>query len=116
MLRHAILINLKPDTTPEAMQQLVENVRTLPAQVPQIRSWEVGIGLRPSGATVGIVGLFEGLEAFTEYQASDAHHHCAQTYIAPHLEGATQIQFELPGDLLAETFATSSPVETREQE
>jgi hypothetical protein len=95
MIRHAVLITVKPDTPPDAIDRLVEAARGLPFQVPFIRDWQVGVGLNPRNATVGIVGTFDDLDGFAQYMSHPAHHECAQTYIVPFMESGTQVQFEI---------------------
>jgi hypothetical protein len=96
VIRHVVLINVKPDAPAGSAERMVEGVRKLPSEIPLIRSWEVGLGRNPGNVTVGIVALFDDLDSYARYHADPAHKRCAQTYIVPVMESATQIQFELP--------------------
>jgi hypothetical protein len=102
MIRHVVLINLKPDAPAGSAERMVEGVRKLPAEIPLIRAWEVGLGRNPGNATVGIVALFDDLNSYAKYHADPAHLRCAQTYIVPVMENATQIQFEVDGPVVME--------------
>ena len=95
MIRHSVLITVKPDATPEQITRLVESTRSLAADIPLIRQWEVGLGLNPGGATVGIVGLFDSLEDYAAYYAHPAHTACAQNDIVPIMASGVQVQFEV---------------------
>ena len=102
MIRMVVLIKVKADAPDGGAERLVEGVSKLPAQIPSIRGWEVGLGLDPAGTMVGVVGLFDDMESFARYKADPAHLRCAQTYIAPVMESATQIQFEVAGPAVME--------------
>lgn len=105
MIRMVTLINVKADAPTGAAERLVEGVRGLPAEIPWIRGWEVGLGRDPGGYTVGVVGLFDDLESVAKYKADPAHLRCAQTYIAPVMESAAQIQFEVARPVVMEEKA-----------
>jgi D-serine dehydratase len=95
MIRHSVLITVKPDATAEEIADLVAVTRSLASDIPLIRQWEVGLGLNPGGATVGIVGLFDSLDDYAAYYAHPAHKACAQNYIVPCMESGVQVQFEV---------------------
>jgi Stress responsive A/B Barrel Domain len=95
MIRHSVLITVKPDATTEQIDQLIESTRSLERDIPLIRQWEVGLGLNPNGATVGIVGLFDNLDDYAAYYAHPAHKACAQDYIVPIMASGVQVQFEV---------------------
>jgi Stress responsive A/B Barrel Domain len=105
MIRHVVLINVKADAPEGAAERMVEGVRKLPAEIPLIRSWEVGLGRNPGGATVGIVALFDDLASYAKYHGDPAHQRCAEAYIVPVMESATQIQFEVAGPVAMENPA-----------
>jgi hypothetical protein len=95
VIRHTVLINVRADAPPDATEKMVEAARTLPERIPAIRHWEVGRGLNPNNASVGIVALFDDLEAFSDYMAHPAHREVAQTYVVPVMESGIQVQFEI---------------------
>lgn len=105
MIRMVTLIKVKADAPAKAAERMVEGVSKLPAEIPAIRAWEVGLGLDAGGYTVGVVGLFDDLESVAKYKADPAHLRCAQTYIAPVMESAAQIQFEVAGPVVMEELA-----------
>jgi hypothetical protein len=97
MLRHIVLLTLKADTPPETVTALAEALRGLPAQIPCIRGYEVGVdlGLSPGNATVGVVARFEDEAGFREYQEHPAHRAVIDTMITPVRESRAAIQVEL---------------------
>jgi hypothetical protein len=103
MIRHVVLIDIKADAPPDAATRMVEGARTLLSRIPIIRQWEVGLGLRDGGASVGIVGVFDNMDDFLAYMAHPAHKEVAQEYIVPVMEHAMQVQFEIEDEKLERT-------------
>jgi hypothetical protein len=97
MLRHIVLLTLKADAHPEAATTIAEALRKLPAQIPCIQGYEVGVdlGLSPGNATIGVVARFEDEAGFREYQDHPAHLAVIDTLISPVRENRTAIQLEL---------------------
>jgi hypothetical protein len=97
MLRHIVLMTLKADAPPETATTIAEALRTLPAQIPSIRGYEVGVdlGLSPGNATIGVVARFEDEAGFREYQDHPAHLAVIDTLIRPVREDRTAIQVAL---------------------
>jgi hypothetical protein len=88
-------MNLKPDTAPEAVGTILEELRKLPSEISAIREYQVGPGLNPGNATLAIVGLFDDAEAFEKYRSHPAHRAVAQDHLVPAMESAQSIQFEV---------------------
>ena len=95
MIRHAVLVMLKADTSTESMETAVEQARKLPSEIPSLRQIEVGLGANPGNATVGIMALFDDMEGFWEYMKHPAHQAFGQVHIRPFAESITQVQFEI---------------------
>jgi Stress responsive A/B Barrel Domain len=95
VIRHVALINLKPDAAPEARGTIVEELRKLPSQIPTIREYDVGVGLNPGNASVGIVASFDDADAFVEYRDHPAHRAVSRDHIVPAMDSGTSIQFEV---------------------
>jgi hypothetical protein len=95
MIRHAVLLVMKPNTPPEKTAEMVDEIRGMPNGIPMIREWQVGLGSRPGNATVGIIGLFEDLDTFSQYMEHPEHKRVAGKYIVPIMESGTQVQFEV---------------------
>jgi hypothetical protein len=97
MLRHIVLLTLKADAPPETATTIAEALRGLPAQIPGIRGYEVGVdlGLSEGNATIGVVARFEDEAGFREYQEHPAHLAVIDTLIVPVRESRTAIQVEL---------------------
>ncbi len=97
MIRHCVFLVLDPSASDEAVDALVDALRGLPAQIPEIRSYEVGrdLGLRDDNADLAIVASFDDAEGWRTYTDHPAH----QAVIAEHVAGVarsrTAVQFEL---------------------
>jgi hypothetical protein len=95
MLRHVVLIRLRPDATPADRDAIVEGLRSLPAQIPEIQAYEVGTdaGLRPGNPEVGLVALFADEAAWRTYLEHPAHVAVVSTHIAPVSTERISVQF-----------------------
>jgi hypothetical protein len=95
MIRHAVLVTLKADTSTETLETTVEQARKLASEIPSLRQIEVGLGANPGNATVGIVALFDDMDGFWEYMKHPAHQAFGQVHIRPFADNVTQVQFEI---------------------
>jgi hypothetical protein len=85
MFRHVVLIRLRPDAPDGQRQAILDGLRSLPAQIPEIRGYEVGadLGLRDGNPDIGIVAQFEDEDAWRTYLAHPAHVAVVQGAIEP---------------------------------
>jgi hypothetical protein len=95
VIRHAVLMTLKPDIDPGVAATIVKELRQLPSQIPAIREYQVGPGLNEGNATLGIVGLFDDVQGYEEYRDHPAHRAVGRDHIVPAMESVTQVQFEV---------------------
>ncbi len=75
MLTHVVLITV-PDDAPEgAVDDLVADLRALPAQIPEIQAYTVGVdlGLAEGNAHVAIIGRYASPEDLRTYIDHPAH-------------------------------------------
>lgn len=75
MLTHVVLITV-PDDAPEgAIDDLVEGLRSLPAQIPEIQAYTVAVdlGLADGNAHVAILGRYASPEDLRTYIDHPAH-------------------------------------------
>ena len=95
MIRHAVLITMKPDTSTETIETVVEQGRKMASEIPTLRQIEVGRGGNPGNASVGIVALFDDMDGFQEYLTHPAHQAFGKDHIRPVADQITQVQFEI---------------------
>ena len=96
MFRHIVLLTFTDDTGDEAVQQVVDQLRTLPSRIPAIRSYTVGrdAGLADGNAHLSAVADFDDVAGYLEYRDHQAHQDVIATYIRPVLAGRSAIQYE----------------------
>jgi hypothetical protein len=97
MLRHVVLLRFKPETTDQQRQAMVDGLRSLPAQIPEIRGYEVDLDaqLRETNFDAGLVALFDDATAFRTYLEHPAHVKVVTELIAPVAADRASIQFTL---------------------
>jgi hypothetical protein len=95
MLRHVVLIRLLPDATEDQRQAILDGLRGLPAQIPEIHRYEVGadLGLRDGNPPIGVVALFENAGDWRTYLEHPAHVAVVQGAIEPASSERVSIQF-----------------------
>lgn len=96
MVRHIVLLTLKPETTDEQRQAILDGLATLPERIPTIRSYSFGVdaGLNEGNADIVAVGDFDDRDGYLAYRDHEAHHEVIANCIAPVLASRTAIQYE----------------------
>jgi len=91
--RHVALLTLDDRCDVDA---LVDALRTLPAAIPELRSYQVGrdAGLAEGNATVGVVADFDDEAGWRTYTDHPAHQAIIAARIKPHLLGRAALQLE----------------------
>lgn len=95
MFRHVVLLRFDRGA-PEGHAELVaRELRTLPAAIPALRSYEVGVdvGLADDNAHVAVVAGFDDEAGYDTYRDHPAHRRIIAELIAPHLQSRTASQF-----------------------
>ncbi|HEX7131309.1 MAG TPA: Dabb family protein [Iamia sp.] len=85
MLTHIVLITAAPDTTEEQVEAIVAGLRSLPAEIDEIRTYEVGrdLGLAEGNATVAIQATFASPDDLEAYVVHPAHQRVVTELIRP---------------------------------
>ncbi len=98
MIRHIAVFDLADDVTDEQVRAVVHGLRSLPEQIPSIRSYEVGtdVGTNDENADLAVTALFEDHAGFMEYVEHPAHRRVADQLLAPIRVGRTVIQIDSP--------------------
>ncbi len=97
MLRHAAVFRWIEGTTPEQVEELAAALRALPAQVPAIRSYEVGsdLGLGEGRWDFAVVASFDDADGYQDYVDHPAHQAIATDLIPPIRADRVHIQLEV---------------------
>ena len=94
MLTHIVLITVRADTTDEQVEAMVTGLRGLPAQIDEIRGYEVGrdLGLAEENATVAIQATFASPDDLQAYVVHPAHQAVVTELIRPVAASVTRAQ------------------------
>jgi Stress responsive A/B Barrel Domain len=97
MIRHIVLLKLRPDAPPDAAATIVEALRGLKDVIPSIRDYQAGADLRivPGNATVAATATFDDEAGYLEYRDHPAHRDVIARHIDPVRESRAAIQFEI---------------------
>jgi Stress responsive A/B Barrel Domain len=98
MFRHVVILRWKESATAEERRAVREGMATLPALIPEIRSYRVGedAGLAPQGnGDMAIVADFDDVAAFLVYRDHPAHQDVIARLMRPILESRAAVQHEL---------------------
>jgi len=94
MLRHVVLLTLSDDA-PEGQSALIQReLMRLPALLPQIKRYEVGIdaGISDGNATIAVIGEFANEADYQIYAADEEHVAIIVTHIKPYLAARSAVQ------------------------
>jgi hypothetical protein len=97
MIKHVALIHFKEGTGQAAREAVLAAFRKLPAAIPQVRSYTVGLdlGLLEGNAGIAVVGEFATREDFLAYSQHPAHTDIILPVCGPVMSGYSTAQFEI---------------------
>ena len=97
MLRHVVCLTFRASTPDAAVDELVAALRALPAAIPEIRHYEVGIdvGLADGNADLTLAADFDDADAWRRYQDHPAHVRVITELVRPIVEHRVASQFEV---------------------
>lgn len=97
MIRHCALLTLDDSTTAADRRTIIEAIYELPAQIPAIRQYSVGIdlGLAEDNASIAIIADFDDTEGYETYRDHPAHRDVIKQVIAPRLTARAAAQYEI---------------------
>ncbi len=95
MFRHVLLLTMRDDADDAQVDALVDALRSLPAQIPEIASYRAGrdLGLRDDTADVAIVGEYADEAAWRAYLAHPAHRAVVTDHVEPLVAHRQSVQF-----------------------
>jgi hypothetical protein len=85
VLTHIVLITATAEATDEQVEAVIAGLRALPAQIDEIRGYEVGrdLGLAEGNATVAIQATFASPDDLQAYVVHPAHQQVVTELIRP---------------------------------
>jgi hypothetical protein len=101
MIRHCSLFKFKQGTSPQTVDEIVEQFRALAGKVPAIRSAVIGknIGFHDDNYDIAANVQFDSIEGYREYSADKTHLKFVEDYLMPNLDSRVAVQFELDSTL-----------------
>ena len=95
MFRHVVAFRWKTGTTPEAIAAVTTALAELPALIPQLRGYHLGIdaGVNPGNHDFAVVADFESVDDYLVYRDHPRHRAIFETQIAPNLAERAAVQF-----------------------
>lgn len=95
MFRHVLLLTMRDDADDTQVNALVDALRSLPAQIPEIVSYRTGrdLGLRDDTADVAIVGEYADEAAWRAYLAHPTHRAVVTDHVEPLVAHRQSVQF-----------------------
>jgi endonuclease/exonuclease/phosphatase family metal-dependent hydrolase len=97
VIRHVVVLRWQDDATAEQRQAVVDGLRALPAVIPELRAYVVGVdaGLAEGNADLVVIGDVDDVAGWRAYMDHPAHQQVIVERIRPILAARTAIQIEL---------------------
>jgi len=95
MIRHCSLF--KQGTSPQTIDDIVDQFRALSNKVPAIRSADIGknIGFHEDNFDIAANVQFDSIDGYREYSKDEAHLKFVDDYLMPNLEARVAVQFQV---------------------
>src|SRR4051794_35828734 len=95
MFRHVVLLRFVPEATAEQRQAVLDGLATLPAQIPELRSYEFGadLGISDGNFDLAVVADVDDADAYRVYASHPAHVAVITERIRPILADRAAVQF-----------------------
>lgn len=95
MLTHVVMMKLKADAEPNAAETIRERLLALPALIPEIRHYEVGLDVMRSERSYDLVLIsrFDDREALARY-SQQPDHQAVLAYIRAQAEHVAVVDYE----------------------
>jgi len=99
VIRHVALLTFVESATPAQISAVEAALATLPARIPQLRSYAIGrdLGINPGNASFAVVAEFADVADYTAYRDDAEHRRIIAELITPILAARTGAQYEIPG-------------------
>ncbi len=96
MIRHVVLLEFLPGTSREHIEGIAESLRELPARLPRLCGYEIGIdmGLASGNAGLAVLAAFDDVDGYLEYRDDPVHRRIIDEQILPHLASRSAAQFD----------------------
>ncbi len=98
MIRHHVLMTFADDVdVATTATKIIEALSTLPAQIPEIKRYEMGadLGLGEGTADLALIAEFDSVSGYEAYSKHPAHLRIIADVIRPNLGNLTRSQIEV---------------------
>jgi len=98
MIRHMVMFRWTPEATREQKERVKDELKRLPALVPQIRAYDIGEDLGLAGEInfdFAVAADFDDLGGFVAYRDNPEHRAIVETYIQPIVGARGAVQYEI---------------------
>jgi hypothetical protein len=97
MFRHVALFTLKEGTTPQQVEKIAAELRTLPGSIPELRAYHVGpdAGVDTGNWEFAVVADFDSATDYVLYRDHPAHQAIITEYIRPLIADRAAVQYEI---------------------
>ena len=97
MIRHVSLLTWVEGVTPEQVQAVIDGLRALPLQIPELRDYRVGpdLGIDDDTASFVVIAEFDDEDGYRTYRDHPAHRAVGAERILPILAARRAAQYQL---------------------
>jgi hypothetical protein len=100
VLRHVAVFRWKEGTSEEHVEAIVDALRALPAQIPELRRYQLGpdAGLVPTNHDFAVVADLDDVDGWAIYRDHPAHRRVIDELISPVVESRAAVQYLIADD------------------
>lgn len=97
MIKHIVFWNLKAENHDANLAKLKSDLEALPAKIPEIRDFEVGLNFNPADAAfeVALYSTFDSREAMQAYQQHPDHQELL-SFVKGIVSDRAVVDYEIP--------------------
>jgi hypothetical protein len=97
VFRHVVLFTFKPETTSETKAAIVDALRTLPAAIPELRDYRVGLdaGVNEGNYEMAVTADCADVDGYLAYRDNAEHQRIIVELIRPNIAERAAVQYEL---------------------
>ncbi|HEY5170639.1 MAG TPA: Dabb family protein [Acidimicrobiia bacterium] len=98
MIRHVALLTFVEGATEAQVRAIEDALSTLPARLPQLRSYAIGrdLGINVGNASFAVVAEFANVDDYVVYRDDTEHRRIIAELISPILAARTGAQYDVP--------------------
>jgi len=97
VFRHVVLFRFNPEVTPEQRRAIVDELRTLPGIIPELRDYRVGLdaGVNDGNHEMAVTADFDDVDGYLVYRDHPEHQRIIVELIRPAIAERAAVQYAL---------------------